>query len=80
MDKKTNNQDYLDVLKQHGITRLYHYPDRDNLQSIVDNGGLLSWADCEAKGIQIPKPAVTPCRATWTAAATIRTKCVPRSH
>ena len=56
MDKKTNYQDYLDVLKQHGITRLYHFTDRDNLQSIVDNGGLHSWADCEAKGIQIPKP------------------------
>ena len=56
MDKKTNYQDYLDVLKQHGITRLYHFTDRDNLQSIVDNSGLLSWADCEAKGIQIPKP------------------------
>ena len=56
MEKKTNYQDYLDVLRQHGITRLYHFTDRDNLQSIVDNGGLHSWADCEAKGIQIPKP------------------------
>ena len=56
MDKKTNYQDYLDVLSQHGITRLYHFTDRDHLQSIVDNGGLHSWADCEAKGIQIPKP------------------------
>lgn len=56
MEKKTNYQDYLNVLKQHGITRLYHFTDRDNLQSIVDNGGLYSWADCEARGIQILKP------------------------
>ena len=35
---------------------LVYFTDRDNLKSIIDNGGLYSWADCEAKGIQIPKP------------------------
>lgn len=53
---KNNEQAYRDVLKQNGITKLYHFTDRDNLQSIVDNGGLHSWADCEKKGIRIPKP------------------------
>ena len=56
MNKKNNYKDYLDVLKRNGITTLYHFTDRDNLQSIVDNGGLLSWADCEDKGIKIPNP------------------------
>lgn len=56
MNKKNNYQEYLQVLRNNGITTLYHFTDRDNLQSIVDNGGLLSWADCENKGIKIPKP------------------------
>lgn len=56
MNKKSNWQEYQDVLKQYGITKLYHFTDRDNLESIIKNGGLYSWADCEAKGIKIPKP------------------------
>lgn len=44
------------LLRRHGITKLYHFTDRDNLQSIVENGGLHSWADCEVKGISIAKP------------------------
>lgn len=44
------------LLREKGITKLYHFTDRDNLQSIVDNGGLHSWADCEDKGIKIAKP------------------------
>lgn len=47
---------YADRLKQAGITRLYHFTDRDNLDSIVAQGGLYSWGDCEQKGINIAKP------------------------
>lgn len=53
---KTNAQAYIDLLTQKGIKTLYHFTDRDNLQSIVDNGGLHSWADCEEKNICITKP------------------------
>ena len=53
---KTNRQDYQELLGQHGINKLYHFTDRDNLESIIRNGGLYSWADCEAKGITISKP------------------------
>ena len=56
MDKKTNWQDYQTIIEQQGITKLYHFTDRDNLQSIIQNGGLYSWADCEEKGIVIVKP------------------------
>lgn len=56
MEKKQDYNEYLEILKQHNITKLYHFTDRDNLQSIIDNGGLYSWADCEGKGIQIAKP------------------------
>ncbi len=56
MEKKTNWQEYKRVLDEQGITKLYHFTDRDNLQSIIDNGGLYSWADCNDKGIIINKP------------------------
>lgn len=56
MSKRNNSADFISILKEHGITKLYHFTDRDNLDSIVANGGLYSWADCEDRSIAIPKP------------------------
>ncbi len=56
MEKKQNWQEYKAILERHGITKLYHFTDRDNLESIIRNGGLYSWSDCEKKGINISKP------------------------
>ena len=56
MEKKNNWQDYKAVLDEHKIVKLYHFTDRDNLESIIKNGGLFSWMDCERKGIKIAKP------------------------
>lgn len=56
MNKKANWQEYEQVLKEGRITKLYHFTDRDNLESIIKNGGLYSWKDCEEKGIKIAKP------------------------
>lgn len=56
MANKTNWQDYKKLIEQNGITKLYHFTDRDNLESIIRNGGLYSWADCDTKGITISKP------------------------
>ena len=56
MEKKTNWEAFQTILSHNGITRLYHFTDRENLASIISNGGLYSWADCEAKHITIPKP------------------------
>ena len=56
MTLKDNWHEFMAVLDRHGITKLYHFTDRDNLQSIINNGGLYSWADCENKGINIAKP------------------------
>ena len=56
MEKKDNWQEYKALLEQHGIGKLYHFTDRDNLESIINNGGLYSWAGCEQKGITISKP------------------------
>ena len=59
MTKKQNWQELLDILHKNGITKLYHFTDRANLESIIKNGGLYSWADCEKKGISLPKPGGT---------------------
>ena len=55
MNKRSNWKDFKAVLDQYGITKLYHFTDRDNLDSIIQNGGLYSWKDCEEKNINIPK-------------------------
>lgn len=56
MDKKSNWQEFKAVLDEYKIVKLYHFTDRDNLESIINNGGLYSWGDCEDKGIKIAKP------------------------
>jgi hypothetical protein len=56
MEKKSNWQEFKTILDQHKITKLYHFTDRDNLESIIKNGGLYSWMDCDRKGIKIAKP------------------------
>ena len=56
MEKKSNWQEYKAVLDEQKIAKLYHFTDRDNLESIIKNGGLYSWMDCERKGIKIAKP------------------------
>lgn len=56
MNKKNNWQDFKNVIEEKGIKKLYHFTDRDNLESIIKNGGLYSWADCDEKGISILKP------------------------
>lgn len=57
MEKKKDWENFKAVVEKHGIEKLYHFTDRDNLESIIKNGGLYSWADCEQKGITISKPA-----------------------
>ncbi len=56
MEKKQNWQEFENVLKEGKITKLYHFTDFDNLESIIRCGGLYSWADCDEKGIKIAKP------------------------
>lgn len=56
MARRDNYKLFKELLDAHGINKLYHFTDRDNLKSIIENGGLYSWADCETKGIRIPKP------------------------
>lgn len=56
MEKKQNWQEFEQVLKEGRVTKLYHFTDFDNLESIIKHGGLYSWKDCEERGIKIPKP------------------------
>ncbi|MCH5306980.1 MAG: DUF4433 domain-containing protein [Prevotella sp.] len=56
MNKKRNWEAFKTLLDKHGIKKLYHFTDRDNLESIIRHGGLYSWGDCEDKGIKIAKP------------------------
>lgn len=56
MAYKNNYDEFKKLIEQHHITMLYHFTDRENLESIIKNGGLYSWADCEQKGISISKP------------------------
>lgn len=56
MNKKNNWQEFKKILDKHNITKLYHFTDRENLDSIIANGGLYSWKDCEDKGISIKRP------------------------
>lgn len=56
MKKRNNWEEFKSILDKHHITKLYHFTDFDNLESIIKNGGLLSWGDCRDKGITIPKP------------------------
>lgn len=56
MARRSNWQEFKNVLEQHNIKKLYHFTDRDNLAKIISSGGLYSWKDCEEKGISIPRP------------------------
>lgn len=56
MNKRNNWKDFEGVLEDNNIISLYHFTDRDNLASIIENGGLYSWADCEDKNMKIAKP------------------------
>ena len=60
MEKKSNWQEFKAILEQQKIAKLYHFTDRDNLESIIKNGGLYSWGDCEDKEIIISKPGGGP--------------------
>lgn len=56
MEKKSNWQLFQNLLVRNNIKKLYHFTDRENLDSIIQHGGLYSWADCDKQGIIIPRP------------------------
>lgn len=54
--RKEDADRILQYLRMKGITRFYHFTDRQNLLRIKQFGGLYSWYYCEHNGIDIPNP------------------------
>jgi len=53
---KFRKDEYLDILLDHHVTRLYHFTDRSNLSMIKKMGGLYSWDYMERNDKEIPIP------------------------
>lgn len=51
---KSDYKSYQIIINKHKINCLYHFTDRQNLQSIRSNSGLYSWYTCNQRGIKIP--------------------------
>jgi len=43
-------------LERNNIKHLYHFTDEKNIKSIIENGGLFSWYNCNNKNIKIERP------------------------
>lgn len=56
MKKRKDWLQFKERLDHFGIRKLYHFTDRSNIASIIKNGGLYSWGECEKKGIHISCP------------------------
>ena len=56
MERKHNWQQIEKLLNENGITKLYHFTDKRNIESIIRNGGLYSWGDCVDHNINVPYP------------------------
>ena len=56
MERKQNWQHIEQLLNENGITKLYHFTDKRNIESIIRNGGLYSWGDCVDHNIKVQVP------------------------
>lgn len=56
MNYKSNSNSFIQHLRSNGITCLYHFTSRRNLESIKRHGGLYSWWYMQQHGIAIPCP------------------------
>ena len=61
--KKQDWASFQQLIKQQGITKLYHFTDRANLDSIIRSGGLMSWFSCQQLNVDIPQPGGS--RMSW---------------
>lgn len=58
--QKDDGDAILQYLRMKGITRFYHFTDKENLYQIRKLGGLYSWEYCENNDINIPNPGGDP--------------------
>lgn len=56
LEKKSDWQDFRNVLEENRVAMLYHFTDRENIESIKKYEGLFAWKYCEDVGIHIPRP------------------------
>ena len=56
MNRRKDYKEFKQLLEKYNITKFYHFTDRDNIASIIKNGGLFSYGDCIKRGIRINKP------------------------
>lgn len=56
MNRRKDYIEFKQVLEKFNISRFYHFTDRDNIESIIKNGGLFSYGDCIKRGIRINRP------------------------
>lgn len=55
LTKKSNWQEFAEVLRENNIFKFYHFTDRANIRSIKEQGGLFSWHYCDVNNVLIPK-------------------------
>ena len=56
MANKANSSTFIEHLRKSGITCLYHFTSRRNLESIRHYGGLFSWWYLDTHDITVPCP------------------------
>lgn len=56
MNRRKDHEEFKQILEKFHISRFYHFTDRDNIESIIENGGLFSYGDCIKRGIRINRP------------------------
>ena len=56
MNRRKDYEEFKQILEKYHISRFYHFTDRDNIESIIENGGLFSYGDCIKRGIRINRP------------------------
>lgn len=56
MNRRKDYWEFKQVLEKYNISRFYHFTDRENVDSIIRNGGLFSYGDCIKQGIHISRP------------------------
>jgi len=56
MNRRKDYREFKQVLEKYNISRFYHFTDRENVDSIIRNGGLFSYGDCIKQGIHISRP------------------------
>lgn len=56
MKRKDNWTEFRTILKSNKVLKLYHFTDKSNLLSIIENEGLYSWSEIIKKGLSVKRP------------------------